>query len=377
VVKFGRFFKIPEHPTDVQLLWERAQPLKAGCLPAWLTWEDASGYRHLDTASRAGLSTTEQSLYLAELEQCRRAGLILDPDAYDASTHHLFIAAPRREAIWSIGIYRGQRPFDLTPATASPVLTRAHVTDVPATFVADPFLFFMGSLWYVFFEVMNWRNWKGEIGYATSPDGVKWTYGSIALAEPFHLSYPYVFTWEGKIYMVPESYEAGSVRLYEAVDFPTRWRCTATLLRGPYFADTSLFRHDGRWWLYTDASRDLKNDTLRLFWADQLHGPWNEHPRSPILQDDPKHSRPAGRVIKINDKLVRFAQSCVPNYGTDVRVFEIDHLTLDSYQEREVLGNPLLEPSGKGWNSCGMHHIDLHCLEDGSWLAAVDGWCWG
>ena len=39
---------------------------------------------------------------------------------------------------------------------------------------------------------------------------------SIVLAEPFHLSYPYVFEWQGSHYMIPESGAAKSVRLYRA-----------------------------------------------------------------------------------------------------------------------------------------------------------------
>ena len=53
------------------------------------------------------------------------------------------------------------------------------------------------------------------------------------LAEPFHLSYPYVFAWRGEYYMVPECHAAGAVRLYRAAEFPTRWVQVADLLTGP------------------------------------------------------------------------------------------------------------------------------------------------
>ena len=43
---------------------------------------------------------------------------------------------------WTIGIYSGDSPFHLDPAknTWNPILTAEDVTDVPASFVADPFL---------------------------------------------------------------------------------------------------------------------------------------------------------------------------------------------------------------------------------------------
>src|SRR4051812_33273086 len=98
---------------------------------------------------------------------------------------------------WSIGIYAGKSPLQLAPApgAGNPVISAASVTDVPARFVADPFMLRENSLWHMFFEVLNDRNDRGEIGLATSPDGLTWQYRQIVLAEPFHLSYPYVFRW--------------------------------------------------------------------------------------------------------------------------------------------------------------------------------------
>jgi hypothetical protein len=43
---------------------------------------------------------------------------------------------------WAIGLYCGATPLSLQPAHAAsnPVITAADVTDVPALFVADPFM---------------------------------------------------------------------------------------------------------------------------------------------------------------------------------------------------------------------------------------------
>ncbi len=257
------------------------------------------------------------------------------------------------------------------------MLTADDVTDVPAAFVADPFLVRTRDGWHMFFEVMNWRGNKGEIGWATSVDGRAWKYGQIVLAEPFHLSYPYVFEWGGVHYLIPESYQANAIRLYKARKFPTDWVLVKPLIEAPYLVDASLFRHQDMWWILTDASEEMGNDTLRLFGADDLLGPWREHPRSPLLERDPRNARPGGRVTPIDGRLFRFAQSCEPFYGTDLRAFEITELTPTTYAEAPYPGNPILGPSQHGWNACGMHHIDPHLLKDGRWLASVDGWCWG
>jgi hypothetical protein len=280
-------------------------------------------------------------------------------------------------AEWSIGIYSGESPFELAPVgLKQPVISKHDVSDVSAGFVADPFMIRASRNWYMFFEVINNNTEKGEIGLAVSDNGLNWTYRQIVLAEPYHLSYPYVFEWQNEFYMIPESYQAGGVRLYKATEFPTKWSFAGTLRAGPYYVDSSILRYDGKWWLFTDASPDARHDMLRLFWAETLTGIWVEHPLSPIIAANPQIARPAGRLIMIDGRAVRFAQSCYPVYGTEVRAFEITDLTTTTYREREIGRKPVIGASGSGWNMSGMHHIDAHLKEDGRWLACVDGFTW-
>ncbi|MEX0804153.1 MAG: hypothetical protein WD688_12690 [Candidatus Binatia bacterium] len=290
------------------------------------------------------------------------------------------VAAPKwkRRHVWSIGIYGGKSPFELGPTHHSnPVLTRDSVSDVRASFVADPFMLKVDGTWHMFFEVMNRQANKGEIGLAISQDAFQWSYQQIVLREPFHLSYPYVFEWENEYYMIPESYRAKSVRLYKAVDFPAQWSFVSTLLEGDDFVDPSIFYFNQSWWLFTDLHRPpFYAGTLRLFHADNLAGPWVEHPKSPVLDGNPHISRPAGRVLVSDEKIIRYSQDCSPVYGTQVRAFEITELTPTNYQERPIGLIPIIQASGSGWNESGMHHIDPHRLSSGQWIACVDGFRW-
>jgi hypothetical protein len=281
--------------------------------------------------------------------------------------------------VFSIGIYAGESPLALRPAAnvKNPVLTAASVSDVPAVFVADPFMIQAGGLWHMFFEVLNGRSGLGEIGVASSSDAVHWKYRQIVLREPFHLSYPYVFEWENEYYMIPESYQARSVRLYKAVEFPLAWSFVGDLLTGDDFEDSSVFRFNDRWWLLNDLSRaPYYAGTLRLFFSDRLDGPWTEHPKSPVVDQDPHIARPAGRVVTWNGKVIRFTQDCSPVYGIQVRAFELTELTPTTFREQELNPSPVLQGSGSGWNESGMHHLDPHLQPDGQWIACVDGWHW-
>lgn len=274
------------------------------------------------------------------------------------------------QPVFSIGIYDGPSVFELVPAVA-PALTGDDISCAGRWNVADPFLLRADGLWHMFFEVWNWHENKGEIGLATSGDGLRWRYRKIVLSEEFHLSYPYVLEWKGERWLVPESFQAGSVRLYRAEPFPERWVLAATLIEAPYIVDASPFRFGDHWWLFAGTSPN--DDTLRLYHAEELEGPWHEHPSSPVVEGDASKSRPAGHVLVDGDRITRFAQDCSRVYGELVRAFEVTELTRNSYAERELVG-PVLAGSGAGWNARGMHHLDAQRLPDGRWLAAVDGW---
>jgi len=266
--------------------------------------------------------------------------------------------------VWSIAIYRGASPLTLAPTGV--VITGSDVTDVDAASVADPFLLRRDGRWFLFVEVIPRANHRGGvIAFAESEDAIRWRYGGVVLREPFHLSYPHVFEWEGETCMTPEN--AHGVRLYRCASFPVTWTYAGDLL-SIEGADPTPFRFEGRWWLFVYVAPDL----LRLFFSDSLTDNWREHPSSPVAADD-TCARPAGRVIMHEGAPLRFAQVGRPSYGSAVRVFRITELTTTSYREEEVPPSPLLTASGSGWNANGMHHVDAHQLEDGSWIAAVDG----
>jgi|WetSurMetagenome_2_1015567.scaffolds.fasta_scaffold46594_3 hypothetical protein len=275
-----------------------------------------------------------------------------------------------KKDVWSISIYTGSDPFSLSPhpRAQNPVVKASDVAYVPAFFVADPFMVKDNNTWFMFFEVLNKSSQQGDIGLAMSDDGIVWRYARIVLDEPFHLSYPYVFKWKDSFYMVPESVGAHGVRLYKATEFPYHWTFVIELITGD-FVDPSLIFKDGKWWLFV-----LKpGDKLALYYADDLRGPWTEHPASPLITGDKTISRPGGRLIMFGEKIIRYTQMDSPSYGSALRAFQIDELTAKTYREHELPQSPILSASGKGWNETGMHHIDPHQIKGNEWIACVDG----
>ncbi len=288
-------------------------------------------------------------------------------------TDYLGLFWPQSRARWSIGIYAGPTPFDLAPwpgPEAQPVLAPHSLGAIKADGVADPFMVRYGENWLLFFEVENRRSGRGEVGLATSRDAISWQFEGIILAEPFHLSYPQVFEHDGSWYLVPEAASSGTTRLYRAESFPRSWRLDAILVEAALI-DPTLFRHADRWWMLA-LEGFRRQDALVLYHADRLEGPWRAHPANPLVVNDRRAARPAGRVIEYQGSLIRFSQDYSQYYGRSVGAFAIDQLSPDVYIEHE-LNQEVLSPSGHGWNATGMHHLDAHQRGPSDWIACVDG----
>ncbi len=90
----------------------------------------------------------------------------------------------------------------------------------------------MKDVWYLFFEVMNSKSGKGEIGLAISKDCRCMDIPEHRVERRISSVLPVCFQWNGDYYMIPESWYANSVRLYKAVEFPQRWSFVADLLAG-------------------------------------------------------------------------------------------------------------------------------------------------
>ena len=86
--------------------------------------------------------------------------------------------------------------------------------------VADPFLIKHQSSIYIYFELINSN--KGEI-WCGQLIGGKIKNINPVIKEDFHLSFPNVFIENGRHYLIPESGEDLSIRLYEADKFPYSW----------------------------------------------------------------------------------------------------------------------------------------------------------
>lgn len=268
---------------------------------------------------------------------------------------------------WRIGILRGASPLDLHPAVDGPVLTAADVDDAAADFIADPLMVLVDDTWWMFFEVLNRATGRGEIGCARSADASTWDYQGLVLRQPHHLSYPFVFTYDDTVLMVPEEGETQRITLYRADEFPRRWQPVAIIAEGAPFEDTTVFEADGVWWAVASITDDTATDLI-WYTASEPLDEWRVYRRDRL---DGRIGRPGGRPWMLDGRMHRFGQDSTHIYGESLSVFRTLSSGIGSGEE--LIAPNLYGPEGRGWRAARMHTIDAHQMPSGEWVACADG----
>ena len=152
-----------------------------------------------------------------------------------------------------------------------------------------------------------------------------------------HLSFPFLFEYEDKLYMVPENYQSNSIKIYEAGNTPDNWEEAGILMENFPGIDTVIFEYKSVWWMFaTKYDYAKKRDDRQNLYIWHSHSPlhgWKEHPMSPIHYEEPI-ARNAGAPFVIQNKLYRPAQDCRSGYGKGVFLYEITKLTKEEFSEK-------------------------------------------
>lgn len=194
-------------------------------------------------------------------------------------------------------------------------------------FWADPFVVPHADGVAVFFEELPFASGKGRISVVDVDRHGQASAPVVALDEPWHLSYPFIFERHGRRYMIPESLANETVDLYECIDFPAGWRWVKTLIRGERLADATLIEWNGRLWMFVahGGVGTTAYDELHIYWAEDLLGPWTPHALNPV-KIDAGSARPAGAMFLVDGHIVRPTQDCRNRYGDNVSFQQVTTL---------------------------------------------------
>ncbi|HIP53930.1 MAG TPA: hypothetical protein EYH11_00460 [Sulfurimonas autotrophica] len=177
------------------------------------------------------------------------------------------------------------------------------------------------------------------------------------IEESFHMSFPFLLEFEGSLYMIPETSQSNSIRLYKCINFPLKWEYQQDIMDNCSAADTMIFKHEQKWWLFTNmATKNNSDQAAQLFayYSDHpFSNSWTPHSLNPLVFNS-NFGRNAGLLPVKNSLPVRARQKQDFNmYGASFSLAEISQLTPSTYQEKEICQIlPNFLPKIKG-----CHHI--------------------
>ena len=230
------------------------------------------------------------------------------------------------------------------------------------SYYADPFVFCEGSARWLFVEEFHCATNRGYIAAAPVGEGLRVGPAVRVLDTGGHASFPYVFSHEGTIYMLPETSHAKRVELYVCSALPDRWRPAATLLDGVDCADSVLHRRGDLWYLVTSQSdqRTSPRRWLAIYCSDSLlSARWSPHPvnREKRYVDRPHgYGRNAGGIVDAQGVLLRPMQSSTDYYGQSASVMRVVELTPERYEESPYDGDHAVSRIAAAHST---HHVSV------------------
>lgn len=301
---------------------------------------------------------------LQELHELGGAGFLQRLESHNHLTlysHRLYIAPKNRAFVPLLGkhlVRYGRQKvkdalfgdqwillFDIRDGLSSSLWRFRRIVPSRDRFWADPHVVYRDGKYYIFIEEFLHDRGKGHIAVIEMDEAGTYSEPKPVLERPYHLSYPFVFEWDGDYYMIPETSANHTVEVYRCVEFPTRWVFCTTLMNNVSAVDATLHCDGQKWWLFTNIRERQEAslcDELFLFSADTpLSARWTAHPGNPIVSDV-RRSRPAGRILEHRGQLYRPSQDSSRGYGYAVKVNRLVTLSETEYREEEA---SCLEPN--------------------------------
>ncbi len=203
-------------------------------------------------------------------------------------------------------------------------------------FWADPFFVKTNDKYFIFVEELPYSTLKGHISCLTVNSNGELLSCETVLSEDFHLSFPQVFQYKNRWYMLPETLENQSITLYTATDFPSRWEKYCDLKVNINAVDSSVILRDQTWWLFSYIeNNDTASYELNLFSNERLVSEgWTSHPSNPIASHS--NSRPAGGIFKVGEDFFRPSQISKPRYGYGMKIMKILNWDFENYEEEVI-----------------------------------------
>lgn len=202
---------------------------------------------------------------------------------------------------------------------------------------ADPFITIdekTGSV-IILAEQFTTGKLNGQIAAITYSEGTGFSSPVPVLNNSSHLSYPLIFSENGKHYIIAENAHNDGVVAYE-YNTETKQVVDKMKITALPLVDTTILKMHGKYWLFaTMLGKGVFNE-LHIFFADELFGPYHAHSLNPVKQNI-NGSRPAGNFIEVDGEIYRPAQNCGDYYGKSITIQKIIKLTTTEFKEEAYM----------------------------------------
>lgn len=207
--------------------------------------------------------------------------------------------------------------------------------------IADPFIFEDKDVTYLFYEAYDLIKCKGVIAYSILNDNFVATTPKVVIEEDYHLSFPFIFIKDNHIYIMPESCNDDSLKVYKALSFPDIWKEDYSVLEDIYCSDSVFFEFkEKRYLSIFEQFRNPPSEKKHYCWG--IHsiykldksGILRKLPAS-VTQEGDYGIRNAGAFFKCGNNLIRVGQNSTDDvYGKGMVFFRID--SVEPYCEQEI-----------------------------------------
>ena len=206
-------------------------------------------------------------------------------------------------------------------------------------FWADPFQIKVDGRYYIFFEEYVNSVGRAHIAVVEVDQNGIVSGPTEVLKLDCHLSYPFVFEWQGDYYMIPEMGERNVVELYRAYVVSVQMETRESFARSTLSARCDVSRsrrnvvdvceHSGR-------RRGGKLGRIASLLLGQPAGSVAAA-RSQSGRVRCSSARPAGRLFRSKNVLYRPSQDSSLRYGYATTINKVTDLSPTTYKETEVL----------------------------------------
>ncbi|HLP72160.1 MAG TPA: hypothetical protein VK155_04595 [Bacteroidales bacterium] len=237
-------------------------------------------------------------------------------------------------------------------------------------FYADPFIIkgTDGEI-LILFEDFLINEHYGNISLMTLDRELNITNIKVLLDTGSHLSFPFIFREDDRIYIFPESVRSGKLSCYR-FDPVLKTLIHLGDIMDANLYDPAILKFEDKYWLFGSVFERRRDYKLHIFVSESITGPYIPHRGNPV-RNGLNGTRAAGDFIEVDGNIYRPAQNCAVEYGESITLNRITALDEKRFSEEPYM---TIRVNRRNMQENGIHNI--HTLNVCDDLIVIDGLKW-